>query len=763
MPRVVAFRVTAYTTFVTPWIANLPAHEPGDLLLVFINKDDSAGGNLVNSTEGWSAVTQAARMSSGNLRAGYSWKFAATSDEAAPSLSNGDADEAHLVAMTIRGAAQPPGGPVDADASVLSEGFPTQICPSVVTSVPGCLVLWACCNDGAHQPTALVDGGGVSNLTNEDANACACGVAYGYQAVAGSTRATQFYTTNSGAAADRAILFTVALRDDGTGHVAVYPDATSRLSCVEPFLGVSRPLGGSFQTTIPVATIDGVTVLYDAHGGASDSGVNFLSGSTSHTPPSRADSMSGFAVSLNVARPVDVRAGALVGTYLFSRPREAFDAGTLAQRGVMMSYGQGTSFATHVIAASDATDMANDARNYYMLQPGQAVSTRLAVTDPAPDLSAIATLMITSQARGGALVMFFSELLHVTELVAAGGSAAFPMTFADLRDRVARCHPMPLMLSRGVSDGVLLCPLRLGGGNDAMHAALDACSIQFPARYRGTPPVRVLGHFDEGYMGLVLDARAGDTLRITNSLMASATRYRFEIAATASASASWGLAGLTIVNADVVLRPVAAFSGVTFVDCPSFAHNGTALTDCAFSGTTVVTADPSTISASGFSRGNAAAGATNALRLTATGSFALSGLDFEGYAADGQAGAAVLNDSGGAVTLTIGGGVDPPSVVNGPGASTTVVSGAQLTLTGLQPDSEVRAYAGTDPGTATELAGVENSGTSFSFTHTAGGQAGYLVVAALGFQNILLPLTYSSQDQTIPVQQAVDRQYANPA
>jgi hypothetical protein len=80
----------------------------------------------------------------------------------------------------------------------------------------------------------------------------------------------------------------------------------------------------------------------------------------------------------------------------------------------------------------------------------------------------------------------------------------------------------------------------------------------------------------------------------------------------------------------------------------------------------------------------------------------------------------------------------------------------------LQSGSEVRAYVGTDPATSTEIAGVESSGTSFNFSQSVGGQAGYIVIHALGFNSIYLPITYSGADQTIPIQQVLDRTYANP-
>jgi len=85
-----------------------------------------------------------------------------------------------------------------------------------------------------------------------------------------------------------------------------------------------------------------------------------------------------------------------------------------------------------------------------------------------------------------------------------------------------------------------------------------------------------------------------------------------------------------------------------------------------------------------------------------------------------------------------------------------------LELTGLIAGSEVRAYVGTDPATAVEIGGIENSGTSFSFTHSSGGQSGYIVVFALGYQAWKLSYTYTGSDVSIPVQQIIDRQYNNP-
>lgn len=88
--------------------------------------------------------------------------------------------------------------------------------------------------------------------------------------------------------------------------------------------------------------------------------------------------------------------------------------------------------------------------------------------------------------------------------------------------------------------------------------------------------------------------------------------------------------------------------------------------------------------------------------------------------------------------------------------------GILLTLTGLVPGSEVRAFQGTDPSTATEVGGIESSGTEFVLDYTtAAGQAGYIVVFALGYQALTIPITYPSVNSSIPIQQVIDRVYAN--
>jgi hypothetical protein len=86
-----------------------------------------------------------------------------------------------------------------------------------------------------------------------------------------------------------------------------------------------------------------------------------------------------------------------------------------------------------------------------------------------------------------------------------------------------------------------------------------------------------------------------------------------------------------------------------------------------------------------------------------------------------------------------------------------------LTFTGLQTGSEVQCYVGTNPATSVLVGGTNSSsGSTFSFTHSVGGQAGYIMVFALGYDAIYIPYTYKTTDDSILIQQIVDRNYYNP-
>ena len=150
---------------------------------------------------------------------------------------------------------------------------------------------------------------------------------------------------------------------------------------------------------------------------------------------------------------------------------------------------------------------------------------------------------------------------------------------------------------------------------------------------------------------------------------------------------------------------------------------------------------------------------TVAIKITTAGTYNFNGLQFSGntwqvdFTGTGSCIIIPSNESNVAqdkVTATGGGtiSVQSPAV--------------NVELTGLKSGSEVRAYVGTNPATSTEVGGIESSSTTFTFSQSVGGQDGYIIIHALGYVSIYLPITYASTNVSIPIQQALDRTYNNP-
>ena len=114
----------------------------------------------------------------------------------------------------------------------------------------------------------------------------------------------------------------------------------------------------------------------------------------------------------------------------------------------------------------------------------------------------------------------------------------------------------------------------------------------------------------------------------------------------------------------------------------------------------------------------------------------------------------VTNSSGGNVTINNAGS----TIGTNTGPNITIAQPpALLTLNGLQPNTEVRVY---QAGTIIEVAGVEDSGTSFS---------AFIAIPSVDvviFNVQYLPIKLESVDTTInttlPIQQQFDRNFENP-
>jgi hypothetical protein len=152
-------------------------------------------------------------------------------------------------------------------------------------------------------------------------------------------------------------------------------------------------------------------------------------------------------------------------------------------------------------------------------------------------------------------------------------------------------------------------------------------------------------------------------------------------------------------------------------------------------------------------------GTGHAIYITATGTYAIDGYVFTGYAAQGgtDTDRAIYNNSGGAVTINVSGGATP-SYRNGTAATTTVNNNITVTFSGLIANTEVRVYA--TSGDA-ELAGVEDSTTSFGASVSGGTDVYYTIHHEL-YEHIRVEgFIWPAAATTLPIQQRLDRNYVN--
>ena len=239
------------------------------------------------------------------------------------------------------------------------------------------------------------------------------------------------------------------------------------------------------------------------------------------------------------------------------------------------------------------------------------------------------------------------------------------------------------------------------------------------------------------------------------------------------------------MGANVTLRNVMTFDSMAFSACPTLNFTGCTLTNSSIkgvpAGNDTLTTNASTnidfcaISVTGVTAGNrwcsvadpsifsgctfTGSGATgHAIRITTPGAYSFSGNIFNGFGVDGSNFAAIHNDSGGLVTLSIVGVGNTPSVRNGAGASTVVNNSKTLTITGLVAGSDVVVRVA---GASTILASVDaNAGSTWDYSYTTI-QAVDIDVIKPGL--VVTPLvrnfTLPSSSSSLPVSQRFDRNY----
>lgn len=127
--------------------------------------------------------------------------------------------------------------------------------------------------------------------------------------------------------------------------------------------------------------------------------------------------------------------------------------------------------------------------------------------------------------------------------------------------------------------------------------------------------------------------------------------------------------------------------------------------------------------------------------------------------------AALLNEVGD-ITISVSGGGNTPTYFDAQSPGTEIQNNINVTITGIQPGTEVRVFPVESPINVTEIAGIESVGSPTEFSFSA--SAGLLVRIVVFHLDYVLPpanefeLVIPDSDTSFPISQIIDRNYLNP-
>ena len=261
-------------------------------------------------------------------------------------------------------------------------------------------------------------------------------------------------------------------------------------------------------------------------------------------------------------------------------------------------------------------------------------------------------------------------------------------------------------------------PLAIGDGVSDVSFIDSEKSIAFPPLADG---VNTFENYLDS-IGVTINATSGSTVKLQNSQIGASVPYTFDV--TSASGATIDLTGNSYVFSTASLDVDATYNRQLFVGGEGVTDNGAEIRNSTFiinsqlgADKGIVELDSSTdIESSAFELSD---GTTtgHGLKIIVAGSYLFNALTFNNFGVDGSSTAAIYNNSGGAVTITIAGG-DNPTIRNGAGSSTSLALPLRdISVTGLSVGSWLRIYNDT---TASEVYNAVVSGTSYIAQYAEG-------------------------------------------
>jgi hypothetical protein len=260
------------------------------------------------------------------------------------------------------------------------------------------------------------------------------------------------------------------------------------------------------------------------------------------------------------------------------------------------------------------------------------------------------------------------------------------------------------------------------------------------------------------YATTVYIGEKSGTAGINGNVFSCSGTQKYKITLSDQYVTVFGVYGCTFLGADTITFPAYSANkevlNTNFSACAEVIPSTTTITNCNF-----ISAAANALQMSSESHKITYCNFISCSRgidITAGSTFTFTGLKFTSCTYD------VKNATGGSIVIncTAGSGSNPSTVEND---SSSIVNSATFKITGLIDNTEVRVY---NHGTITELTGIENSsGGTFTWDYNPSTYSHIdIQIVSINYLDIHYEnVPIGSDGLTIPIQQQLDRQYANPA
>lgn len=784
--RGMTYNYTTLTTGTTI-VGLMPPYQQNDLLLAIITADtyDATGGFSAALNSGWSvlfAVTNTVYMA-------VLWKIAGASEtDYTFTSSDSETYNCRMLSVGDVNTTTPFNGTGGAGTGyrTANTSAARTAMPELTTTVNESLLIFAVAGS-ANEVPSIIEGACIM-LGASDGSAHSDGCSWGFLTTAGAH--PQSVASKTGTTA--AILATIGISPPSGGATVIPAHCAADSSIyVDPIHGVTAfNSNTAFAATITTyfgTSMNGKTLGNGTAAAAADVGLNSFHSMGQLTGSATGNQWIGAASVIADGNKPNVSGKNVLCHVKPSTPKVYQNTDSITKAGVSgVAFGMCSTANTdyrvwHV--HGDNTKW-NSAQHIPIVINDGNTSGRIQNTGTL-NAASVKAFGFAVSGYTVAPVFQFGSLWVLDMTTVAGGNAANPIDISGIVNACAVGKERMSVLQQGASQCLSLQPIQIGnGGTSQTYLNLDATAIEFPKQY-SVSSRDVFYCSADNVAGLQYYPGASDTIKHKNSVVSSLSRFFWGLHDSANTSATYDFSGLSVIGAGTVkLHRAITVSGLTLNDYSTLNASNVTLSGCTIkappsTNDSVTTNSSTTVSgciidvstvASGnrwlstatpdkFSGNSFIGGGGHALRITTPGTYTLSANTFTGFGADGSNGAAIYNDSGGAVTLTITNGGSTPTVKNGSGASTTVNNNKTLTLTGLLTGSDIVILTA---GTTTERVNVDAHGSTtydFNYAYTASDFVDIQIFKAGYVPFIVRNYLLANANGSLPIAQALDRYY----